>query len=368
MTSNPQTPRLKEKVYRVAVVPERYGQVLSPCASIRAAGFFDRLRHSRGMEVRFLLPEELKRYNPDLVFWHRVSMPDMRSLDELEDIASKGTRLVYDLDDNLLDLDDHGEKGRYGPMTASVRRSVAMADEVWSSTARLAARLRLETKANIEVLPNALDPVLWRRQIPDMTSAAAGPLRMLYMGTRTHDQDFALIAAALDILHYENPGLCRLTLIGATTARFGTRPWLTVMDPPAHVGASYPAFVHWFKSLQGFDLGLAPLLEGVFNDCKSSIKVLDYAALGLPTLASRVPAYSRPLVDGFDCILTENSPQVWADSIRSLSAQRTMLSDIAVNASALVSESVFAAGTESRLQRLRSVNATARTFETYSMR
>jgi glycosyltransferase involved in cell wall biosynthesis len=307
--------------------------------------------------MRFLLPEELRRYKPDLVVWHRVSMPDMRSLDELEDVAREsGTRLVYDLDDNLLDLDNHGEKGQYRPMTAIVRRSLVMADEVWSSTPRLAERLRLETTAAIEVLPNALDPVLWQRPTFD-SSALTGPLRMLYMGTRTHDQDFALIAEAFCTLHCESPGQYGLTLIGATTTQFGARPWLSVMDPPAHVGASYPAFVHWLKSLQGFDLGLAPLLHGDFNDCKSSIKVLDYAALGLPTLASRVPAYSYPLIDGADCILTENSPGAWVDSIRSLCAQRTKLRNIAANASALVSESVFLAAAEARLRRLLSVNA-----------
>ena len=28
-----------------------------------------------------------------------------------------------------------------------------------------------------------------------------------------------------------------------------------VIEPPAHVGASYPAFVAWFRTLSGFDLG-----------------------------------------------------------------------------------------------------------------
>lgn len=352
----------KDGTHRTAVVPERYGQVLSPCASIRIASFFESMGHSHGMKVRFLLPEELKRYKPDLVVWHRISMPDMRSLDELENIARDlGTRLVYDLDDNLLDLDNHGEKGQYEPMTAIVRRSLTLAHQVWTSTPRLAQRLRTETEANIAVLPNALDPVLWHKRTSG-TNDATGPLRTLYMGTRTHDKDFALIAEAFDMLHSENPGQYRLTLIGATTAQFNARPWLNLMDPPPHVGASYPAFVHWFKALQGFDLGLAPLLKGDFNDCKSSVKVLDYAALGLPTLASRVPAYSYPLVDGTDCILTENSPEAWADGIRSLSVQRTKLNSIAVNASALVSESVFAAAKEARLQRLR-LSAITRTMK-----
>ena len=43
---------------------------------------------------------------------------------------------------------------------------------------------------------------------------------------------------------------------------------------------------------------LGTLITGnPFNDCKSPIKALDYAALGLATLASDVPAYRGSLAD-----------------------------------------------------------------------
>ena len=38
-------------------------------------------------------------------------------------------------------------------------------------------------------------------------------------------------------------------------------------------------------------VGLAPLLPGAFNDAKSDIKVLDYAAAGIPVVVSDACAY-----------------------------------------------------------------------------
>ena len=58
------------------------------------------------------------------------------------------------------------------------------------------------------------------------------------------------------------------------------------------------------QALAGYDFGLAPLVRGRFNDCKSGIKVLDYAALGLPTMASAVPAYVESIPNG-SCILVD---------------------------------------------------------------
>ena len=39
-------------------------------------------------------------------------------------------------------------------------------------------------------------------------------------------------------------------------------------------------------------IGLSPLIAGAFNDAKSDIKALDYAAAGIPVVVSDAPAYS----------------------------------------------------------------------------
>ena len=341
---------------RVAIVPERYGRVLSPCASIRLQPFFDAMDREAGIEFRYLLPSELRRYSPDVIVWHRVSIVEKADLDLLRELRNqRGTRLVFDLDDNLLDLEGHGERASYEAMSESVRVSIALADEVWTSTSRLAARAARETSAVINVLPNVLDPELWAAvPSPSAVPRRGQPLRLLYMGTRTHDADFALLEQALTLLQAQRPGCFELSVVGVRT-RAGVAPgWLRTLDPPPHVGASYPAFVAWFSQLSGFDLGVAPLMSSPFNDCKSPIKVLDYAAIGLPTLASSVPAYTDSLRTGLDCLHADNNAADWSRVLAELASHRARLSPITENARRLVAPEAFAEGVRLRQDRIAS--------------
>jgi glycosyltransferase involved in cell wall biosynthesis len=47
-----------------------------------------------------------------------------------------------------------------------------------------------------------------------------------------------------------------------------------------------------------FDIGLAPLIDSVFNRSKSAIKAMEYAALGIPVIASDVDPYRDFVIDG----------------------------------------------------------------------
>jgi hypothetical protein len=351
-------PRCRPGALRVAVVPERYGRLFSPCASIRLQPFFHAMARAGDADIRYLLPSELRRFAPDVVVWHRVAIADPRDLDVLADLrGARGTRLLFDLDDNLLDLEDHGERATYEAMGQAVRQSVALADAVWTSTPRLAARVARATPALAEVFPNALDPELWDLGAPPIArvpgaGTGTGPLELLYMGTRTHDADFALLGEALDALHAERPGSFRLSIIGVRSRAGDTPPWARMLPPPPHVGGSYPAFVTWFRGLSGFDLGVAPLLASAFNDCKSPIKVLDYAAIGLPTLASAVPAYVDSLRSGVDCLHADNTPPAWRAALEALLADRRVLAGVAAEAQHLVAPARFDEGVRLRRARL----------------
>jgi glycosyltransferase involved in cell wall biosynthesis len=79
-----------------------------------------------------------------------------------------------------------------------------------------------------------------------------------------------------------------------------------------HAKRCYPGFVNWLNRMQpAWHIGLAPLLDTPFNRCKSPIKALDYAALGLATLASDTPAYRGSIADGPAGQLVPNDPVAW---------------------------------------------------------
>ena len=342
-----------QKRPRIAVLPERYGSVLSPCASIRLFSYFDRLRRSGCADIRFVLPSELERFAPHMIVWHRVSLPDVAKVQWLHALAQRiHARTIYDLDDNLLDMDGHDEKESYSAMTAAVRESLACADEVWCSTPDLGRRIASLGRARIQVLPNSLDPELWGVDEPSRNQRPSGtPLRLLYMGTRTHDHDYAFLHQVMEALHLQMPGAVELTLIGVRSRDSDCPPWLQVLSAPAHVGASYPAFVHWLIQQERFDIGLAPLMANVFNNCKSPIKVLDYAAIGLPTLASDMPAYTHSLTNDVDCFHAANEVEVWQDALRTLMTEPERRQRVRRNAMMLIDPAVFHSAAEDRLAR-----------------
>lgn len=337
---------------RVAVLLEHYGRTMSPCASIRLHGYLDYLRGSGDIHFRSLLIEELQDYRPDIVIWHRTSVPTVREVDALAAIADYiGARLVYDLDDNLLDMDDHGEGSAYRDLRSAVTRSLQVADMVWCSTTALAQRVSKVAGGAVSVLPNTLDPIVWSRMVPPaLTGGGANPVfRLLYMGTRTHDHDFAFLCRVMASLDALLPGRFRLTLVGICQTPPADAPWLDLHGPPAEVGSSYPAFVHWLQQQHGFDLGVAPLVSNIFNDCKSPIKVMDYAAIGLPALASRMPAYSEYLRSDVDCFLADNEVSAWVDALMAISRDRSRLVRVAEAARASIAPEVFVNAAQLRL-------------------
>jgi glycosyltransferase involved in cell wall biosynthesis len=279
-----------------------------------------------------------------------VAIRDIRAIDAQAKLARRiGARLVYDLDDYLLGMEDHPEKTVYMPMVAAVRASLAAADRVWCSTGRLASLVEGETAASIEVMPNMLDPEVWELHEPRPARPHDPSLRVLYMGTRTHDEDFAFLAKVMERLHRRQPGLVQLHMIGVRTDDAQSAPWLRVHAIPGYVGASYPAFVHWLVRQPAFDLGVAPLVETAFNAGKSPIKVLDYAALGIPALASRVPAYAGSLRDGIDCMLADNRVDAWEQALLTLAADAGLRASLLSTAASLVAPDVFEAGWRRRL-------------------
>ena len=205
-------------------------------------------------------------------------------------LGTIGAALVTDIDDAFrLIGPDHPEAAFYRPLVAALDRAVAASAETWFSTDE-AVRTYAGVAHTPYLLPNALDPRLWRDWRAQRPTVLAGDrVRMLYMGTYTHDADLAKVRPALDRLHDERPGSFDVTLIGVA-AETAPAPWLARLSPPSEAVA-YPRFVRWLRSQEPFDVGLAPLADSAFNRAKSDVKLLDYAALGLLPVVEDAPAY-----------------------------------------------------------------------------
>jgi glycosyltransferase involved in cell wall biosynthesis len=162
----------------------------------------------------------------------------------------------------------------------------------------------------VQVAANALDERIWLPGPREEDADRYKSVGILCMGTMTHDADFALLLPALTEIHRQFGDQIRFDLIGFVSAAEVPR-WIRRLAPTPHAGRSYAGFVHWLRSAGRWDIGLAPLAGSLFNDCKSAIKALDYAALGLASLASDVPAYRGSLADGPGGTLVPNTTDAW---------------------------------------------------------
>jgi hypothetical protein len=192
--------------------------------------------------------------------------------------------LFVDLDD-ASPLDD--EQSAHSD---SLRHLLAQAHEAWFSTPALAMR-HGEEVAKARVVPDALDPRLWRNYRRSIrTSFSDGPIRFVYLGTGAR---FEMLMPALDRLAEAFPERFDVTLLGPKGEQ-AVRPWLKHVRVIDSAFGS-PGFVRWLAGHADYDVGLAPAPASV---TASDSTFLHQSALGLLSLVSKGPAYADVVAQG----------------------------------------------------------------------
>lgn len=340
----------------IVVVPERYDTSgPTPCAYIRLLQPLTHPSIAADFDLVLADTKTVFNYRPAIIVTQRYAIPDLKTADRLKAHArATQATLLYDIDDDLLHIaPTHPEAAVLRPLAKVVRRMLAHADVAWASTPLLAQSLA-SVRPDIAVVPNGLDERIWLA--PRLTGARAHEAaRILCMGTTTHNQDFALVAPALARLKEEFAGSVEIDVLGMTNDPL---PAGLNRIGPSHIGTqSYPGFVHWLSSqLRGWDIGLAPLLETPFNLCKSSIKAMDYAALGMAVLASDMPVYQGSLADGPAGQLVPNDPRAWYSALNWLIRDGGLRRSMAAGSRAAFCEQAsLASQADARRERLRSL-------------
>ena len=313
----------------VVVLPECYDDGSpTPCAHIRLLLPLDRLASVRLVAPAGPWPAPAG----GTIVTQRHAVTDLATAAALiAHCRAHRLRLIYDLDDDLQAIPrTHPDAARLTKLAPVVARLLAAADTVTVSTPALARRIA-RARPDAVVVPNALDERLWGAPRP----RRGGPVRILYMGTTTHDADFALVAPALTQLHDAFGADIAFDLIGVTAIDLPA--WVHRVSPPASA-ASYPGFVHWITGQEGWDIGIAPLAPGRFNDVKSPLKALDYAALGLATVASDAVPYRGSVADGPGGMLVADTDAAWFAALSGLIRDPVRRAALAAGGRAALSE------------------------------
>lgn len=237
---------------------------------------------------------------------------------------AKTSRLVYELDDDPFEIEHHNPAfSAYsgGPSHDSLRHCIEIADLVTASTEPLAERMR-QINSNVVVLKNRID-----EHVLDLVRPKRDKLTIGWAGSTTHREDIKECAYGVRKTLDHNPHV-EAHFIGADFRDLIRRP--VRFSPWAMKTTDY-------YKLIDFDIGLAPLKPTVFAEAKSHIKALEYAALGIPVIASDVAPYRDFVVDGVTGWLVRK-PHEWAQRLRDLIHDDSMRAEMGAKSRVLAAE------------------------------
>jgi glycosyltransferase involved in cell wall biosynthesis len=142
------------------------------------------------------------------------------------------------------------------------------------------------------------------------SSPTSGVVRICYHGTWSHRDDmkwFAPIICEVQRLcsevHFDVIGDARVARI------FKKVPRITVLDT-----MPWPDYLSYTQNNR-FDIGVAPLLDTLFNRGRGPIKFFDYARCGAVGVYSSGPAFESFVTDGVDGFVLKNDQQLWIDTL-----------------------------------------------------
>lgn len=237
--------------------------------------------------------EELNQsFCPDYVIFSRYALPHGEKL--LSFFKSKGVLCFYQIDDMLLELEEHlGSKVNSNHNRPEVLRArlnlLNQVDYVCASTPALAENLskRLNRK-NILYGP---PPPYLGELIEKPSQRILNPSRFTigYAGSKSHKGELSLIEKGLFEIMTQQP---KIHFEIAGTLSF-PQNWLETFPNRMHHLGSFQPYPNFLEKLctMTWNIGIAPLVESNFNSNKSYIKLLEYALAGIPSLASNHPVY-----------------------------------------------------------------------------
>ena len=246
--------------------------------------------------------------------------------------------IVLDLDDLILALpEDHPDRvaGNFTPALLPLLQTIIEADLITVPSTYLREYL-LAYNPNIEVIPNYLDDSLWQLRTPIINKDTQRPIIIGYMGGHSHSPDLLMVQPALiQLVEKYSQERIRFQFWGIEPpeelAFYAKVDWF---PPPSK---RYSDFANYFQQ-QEVDILIAPLCDNLFNSCKSSIKFLEFSAIGAPGVYSRVTPYAEIIENEKEGLLAATTEE-WVSMLSRLIESAELRSRIIGNAQQKISQS-----------------------------
>ncbi len=155
--------------------------------------------------------------------------------------------------------------------------------------------------------------------------SGTGPIRMAFLSSSTHYNDFQIIAPGVRAVLDKNPRLHLTTLMGKHGEDLiGSGPQVT------HLGDKFfDDFQVWLKK-QRFHIGLAPYVPNPVNDARSNLKLHQHAFVGAAGIYSPTSVFEKYAKHGEDSMVVEHTAERWEEAIAKLAGDPSMAARIAL--------------------------------------
>lgn len=243
--------------------------------------------------------------------------------------------VIFDIDDLLFRVPKvHPDFPIYQSRIAQTLRAILNSDVVVTSTEPLAEQFSGFHQC-VRVIPNELPRSLWggvgeRTQLK-LHQTPSRPLTIGYIGTETHRPDLLSVEDALINILQRHQGQARFLSVGVPlSSRLRRRSDVSFVKPGKLIEFNYSNFVSYAADLS-IDIGIAPLQDNPFNRCKSHLKCLEYAALGIAGIYSDLPLYQAAVRNGKTGLLA-STPADWEMHLDALLTSDNLRQQLAANA------------------------------------
>lgn len=262
------------------------------------------------LEIEVDLPDGSRQFvAPDVVYLQR-KMDDVAAV--LRRARASGQLIVQDIDDWFWGLDPRNKAfPLVAPKLADYAAGLAESDVIVASTRYLAERLaeRFGGK-RIVVIPNYVDVDRFTPTEHAGDPDDPRPVVGWAGATEFRSGDLAELRGVLGQVRGE------VRFRHAGHAEDAPRFAAEVGLPDDAVELVGRAGVAEFPTLLDFQVGLVPLRSTPFNEAKSDLKGLEYAAAGIPFVASPTSPYRELHERWGDCVRIARKPVDWVKGIR----------------------------------------------------
>jgi len=213
--------------------------------------------------------------------------------------------VFYDLDDHIFDLEAtpllvsslnqglsrYGRIEKWVGVVGRIRESLEIVDGVITTTEFLQSELESALDLPVEVIPNFLNDEQWEHseKLRGEELQPDEPVIGYFSGSASHNRDYQIAADGLRAVleHYPEATLriAGYLDVPESLADFTHRiQRLPFMD-----------FLGLQRAIAEVTLNLSPIQHNVFAHSKSELKYFESAAVGVPTVASPAPVFTRTI-------------------------------------------------------------------------